>query len=63
MSNLSNTILMERAADVIDYFEGKIIAKIIETDLDRNDLESLEKHVNEAEAEIAIQEFNSYDAS
>lgn len=62
MSNNVNSILFDRATEVITYFEGKLPAKMLEEDIKNNDLTSLEKHVTDLEAEIAIQEFNSYDA-
>jgi hypothetical protein len=57
MSNQVNTNLLERASACIDYFERKLPAQIIEADLDRNDLEALELHVNEAEAMIFEAEY------
>lgn len=49
MSNSSNDALFERAAAMIDYFEGKQPAETIEADLERGDLEALDYHVRLAE--------------
>lgn len=61
MSTEVNTQLMERAASMIDYFEGKLPAELIEKDLELNDLDSLYKHVHEAEAEASRQEHYATD--
>lgn len=58
MSTQVNTQLLERAADCIDYFDGKMPAKLIEKDLETNDLESLLVHVTQAEKMIMEQESN-----
>lgn len=58
MSNLTNDNLMERAQEVIDYFEGTAVAKILRMHLEDKDLESLHYAVKEAEGEIFRQEFN-----
>lgn len=52
-----NTELLERASECIDYFQDKMPAKILEADLERNDLEMLWVHVREAEMEISRQEY------
>jgi hypothetical protein len=49
MSNNENTRLFERAVECIGYFEDKLPAVLIQQDLDNDDLESLNYHVNEAE--------------
>jgi hypothetical protein len=61
VSNQVNTDLFERAAEMIDEFEGKLPAQLIEQDLERNDLISLYNHVNQAEAEMSRQEFETND--
>lgn len=58
MSEQSNTNLFERASEVIDYFENELPARVIQRDIDANDLEALAVHVKEAEAMIAVQEDN-----
>lgn len=57
MSEGNTTQLLERAAEVCDYFQDKLPAQIIEKDLERNDLEMLWVHVRDAEFEIARQEY------
>lgn len=59
MSNQINAQLFERAAEMIDFFEGKLPAQVIEQDLASNDLEALYQHVTLAEAEASRQEFHS----
>jgi len=49
MSNQVNTDLLERAAICVDYFEGKLPAKLIEQDIDAHDYDSLVTHVKQAE--------------
>jgi len=61
MSEEVNTLLLERAAEMLDYYEGTTIAKVIQADLDRDDLESLYMHVCKAEAQAAQEEFESAD--
>lgn len=58
MSNNVNTNLLERAADLIDYWEGTVHARVLERDIDANDLEALKYHVSQAEAEMQMQEDN-----
>ncbi len=53
MSTDINEQLFERAADMIDYFEGKLPAQVIEQDLANNDLEELALHVAEAESIVS----------
>lgn len=62
MSNSANTELLERAAGMIDFWEGTIIAEVIESDVANNDLEGLMAHVNDAEAQAAEEELHSNDA-
>ena len=62
MSN-NNDNLMERAAEAMDEWQGTMWARVIERDLEVNDLEALKYHLAQAEAEQAIQESNEeYDA-
>lgn len=59
MSQETNIQLLERASEVITYFEGKQPAFVIERDLAREDLESLHVHVMEGEAIMAQEEFGT----
>lgn len=61
MSNHTNTDLYERAVYMIDYFQDKLPAQLIESDIANNDLELLQRHIVEAEAEAARQEFYNND--
>lgn len=56
MSNASNESLMEHAADMLDYWSGTMHARIIQRDIDANDLEALAYHVDVAHAEMRMQE-------
>lgn len=62
MSHQSNTQLLERAAEQIDRWEGTIMCELLEWDLEINDLQQLAKHVAEAEALEAVEEFHNNDA-
>lgn len=54
-----NDNLIERAAEVMAYFEGTDLETAIANNLDRNDLEMVANLVTEAEAEISRQEFHN----
>jgi hypothetical protein len=61
MSVEVNTELLERAADMITMFEGKLIAQTLENDLGRQDFDALLAHTLEAEAMASRQEFYDND--
>lgn len=61
MSNVSNELLHERAWEMISYWEGTIIARAIEEDINRSDLEALRAHTVEAEAMASQEEFENAD--
>jgi hypothetical protein len=61
MSNNVNEELLERASECIDYFGGTTIGKILESDLDSNDLTALVTHVAIAEAQMSQAEFEASD--
>lgn len=61
MSTEVNTLLFERAAEQIDRWEGTIMAKMIEYDLETEDLDQLSVHVSEAEALEAQEGVHAYD--
>ena len=48
MSIEQNTRLLEEAAELIDYFEGTMIGRVLEAAIDSNDLESLDYQVMQA---------------
>lgn len=61
MSNNVNTQLLERVAEMIDHWEGTLVAQLLEHDIEVNDLDQLAVHVSQAEGLASQQEFNSYD--
>lgn len=61
MSSDVNTQLFERAAEMVDYYEGTVIAKVIEKNIEDNDLDALRENVTRAEAQASEQEFESAD--
>lgn len=58
MSNLTNTLLLEQANDLMEYFTGTLHERLMQRALDTNDLEALRHHVVEAAAQRAIEEDN-----
>lgn len=61
MSNNVNTELLDRAADMVEYFESKLPAQLILKALDENDLDLVRRYVVEAEAMAAQTEMYGYD--
>lgn len=61
MSDIVNQELYERAAQMIDYFEGKLPAELIERALNADDLDELAYQVSQAEAEASQQEMYGAD--
>jgi hypothetical protein len=60
MSNQVNDQLLERAAEMVEYWEGTLHARIIRHALDTNDLDEVRVAVADAEAEAARQEVYGY---
>lgn len=56
MSNNTNSELLDRAAEMVDYWEGTLHAELIRKALDENDLEQVLKATANAEAEASMQE-------
>ena len=56
MSNTTNDKLMDSAQDMLEYWAGTLWERIIQRDLDANDLEALHYHVAQAYKEYSIQE-------
>jgi len=56
MSNQVNTDLLERVAELMEYWEGTMHAKLLQQALDSNDLEQLNYIANLAEKEMRLQE-------
>lgn len=63
MSNQTNSLLIEEALDLVDYFEGKLPAKLIRQDLQNHDLESLQYHVKQARDMMFDLEYRPDEAS
>ena len=62
MSHNSNTILLERAAELIDETAGMSwISKSLQAAMDRNDLDELRGLVNKIESELAVEHFHAVD--
>lgn len=63
MSNTINETLLSRAWEMIEYWTGTMHARVIERDLQENDLEALRYHVDQAEREMSIQEDEATDVN
>jgi hypothetical protein len=61
MSDKVNSELFDRAAEMYEYWVGTPIARVIEADMARNDLEGLRQHVLSAEAIASQDEFEAAD--
>lgn len=61
MSNNTNSEILERAAEMVGYWEGTLHAELIRYALDQNDLDLVSQYTLQAEAEAAEQEMNGYD--
>lgn len=48
--------IMEAAEEMLEYWDGTMWARVIERDLQTDDLEALHYHVSQAEKERSIQE-------
>lgn len=60
MSNNSNSNLFERAQELLEYWDGTMWARVIERDINENDLEALYYHCAQAEKERSIQDDDYY---
>ena len=56
MSNQSNDQLYDKALEVMEYWTGTMWERVIQRDLDTDDLEALKYHVDQAYKEMALQE-------
>ena len=61
MSNKQNDIILERAQEMVEVFEGKLPAKLILNALDSNDLDLVKEQTAKAEGLLAQQEMNAND--
>ena len=62
MSNNSNTDLLERAAEMVAFWEGNKIADEVQDALNSNDLEFVWQVVTSAEADAARETMYNYNA-
>lgn len=60
MSNRVNLQLLDRAAEMLDYWEGTQWAERIEALINANDLDELHRVVTLAEGEASSQEFSRW---
>lgn len=60
MSNNVNTDLLERAAEMVEFWEGNKIADEVQSALNSNDLDLVRKYTLDAEAEAARREIHGY---
>lgn len=56
MSNSTNDKLLDDVQDLMSYWEGTLWERVMQRDIDANDLEALRYHVSEAYKEMALQE-------
>lgn len=61
MSNNANDEILDRAAEMIDYWEGTLHAELIRADLDSGDLDKVRYDTQMAEAEASRQEIYGAD--
>lgn len=52
MSDTANDIIIEQAKEMIDYWQGTVIEKMLRQDLAVQDLDSLSQHTREARQQI-----------
>lgn len=56
MSNQVNDKLMDKVEELLSYWEGTLHERVLRRDLEANDLEALQYHVDQAWKEMCIQE-------
>lgn len=61
MSTEVNSQLFTRASEMVDQWEGTLVAKLIEHDLEINDLDALALHVAQAENLSSQENFHAND--
>jgi hypothetical protein len=52
MSNTTNSNLIEQANELMEYFTGTYVERVIQRDVESGDLEALRFHIAEYEAQI-----------
>lgn len=55
MSHPANDELFERAREVMEYHTGTYLERVIQRDLDSDDLESLQVHIKQGEDIMAME--------
>ncbi len=60
MSNNVNTDILERASEMVEFWEGTVNAELIKMALDSNDLEQVRISTVNAEADASRQVMNGY---
>lgn len=58
MSNTTNTTLIERANELMEHYAGTVAERVLQRDIDANDLEALRYHVSDYAAQKAIEDDN-----
>ena len=61
MSNQINDTLFDQARELAEYWVGTMWARLIEQDIDNNDLEALKYHIAQSKAEMSLQESEAND--
>jgi hypothetical protein len=56
MSDYIADKLYDQVAELVSYWEGTLWARMLERDLDTNDMEALHFHAQQAYAEMRLQE-------
>jgi hypothetical protein len=56
MSDYIADKLYDQVAELVSYWEGTLWARMLERDLDTNDMEALHFHAQQAYAEMQLQE-------
>lgn len=56
MSHESNTLLLQWAHELMEYYTGTYIERVLQRDIDANDLEALRYHVSDYAAQKAIED-------
>lgn len=56
MSHENNTLLLEWANELMEYFTGTYVERVLQRDIDANDLEALRYHVSEYASQKAIED-------
>lgn len=58
MSHQSNTLLLEWANELMEHYTGTYVERVLQRDIDANDMEALRYHISEYAAQKAIEDDN-----